>query len=218
MVHLIAELFQSIKEKDNDKAQDLIDNHPSLLLSKDEVGNSPLLTAVYYRAPQIVQMLLTHGTPITIFEAAALGRTESVVNMLQGNTDWMESYSHDGFTLLGLASFFGHKETVSMLLSNGANPNLSSSNDMKVMPLHSAAASKHIDVARLLLEHGANVNAKQQVGWTPLHSAIHNRHAEMIILLLNYGADVHLANDEGLTPIYLAEKAGYSEGSELLQK
>lgn len=37
-------------------------------------------------------------------------------------------------------------------------------------PLHRAAYSNNVDIAKILLQHGANVNARTEFEWTPLHS------------------------------------------------
>jgi ankyrin repeat protein/catechol 2,3-dioxygenase-like lactoylglutathione lyase family enzyme len=63
-----------------------------------------------------------------------------------------------------------------------------------IMALH--AAARHPEVVRLLIEHGADVNARD-VGdnATPLHVAASNRVVESVRLLLDAGADVHGSGD-----------------------
>ena len=60
------------------------------------------------------------------------------------------------------------------------------------MPLHSAAATGDPDVryelAKLLLEHGAEPNARQQDGFTPLMAADQHGDDRLRSLLLEYGA------------------------------
>ena len=76
------------------------------------------------------------------------------------------------------------------------------------MPLHSAVAGGHLEIARALLEHEAQVNAAQAGGFTPLHGAAQNGQVEMVRLLLDYGADVNLRNKDGKTPLDLARAPG----------
>ena len=52
------------------------------------------------------------------------------------------------------------------------------------MPLHIAAACKNVDVARVLLENGANVNARMQAGVTALHIAADNWYDNIQRLLI----------------------------------
>ena len=84
-------------------------------------------------------------------------------------------------------------------------------NATKVMPLHSAASSRNLAAARVLLERGAPVNARQQGGWVPIHAAAQNGDADMIDLLLAHGADSEIANDEGKTPAMVAKDKGHSQ-------
>jgi ankyrin repeat protein len=53
-----------------------------------------------------------------------------------------------------------------------------------------AALSGHKATARLLLDHGAGIEAKNESGLTPLHSAAWKGHEITVRLLLNYGANI----------------------------
>ena len=61
-------------------------------------------------------------------------------------------------------------------------------------PLHAASYRGHLDVARLLLDHGADVNTKNEHENTPLRSAYSaGPHVEVMRLLLDHGADVNVS-------------------------
>jgi ankyrin repeat protein len=60
--------------------------------------------------------------------------------------------------------------------------------------LHRAASSNSVDVARLLIEHGANVNVISKRGYTPLHRAALSNSVDVARLLLERGANVHALN------------------------
>ena len=96
--------------------------------------------------------------------------------------------------------------------------NAASKNRMRVMPLHSAVAGRHIGVTRSLLDAGAHVNAKQADGFTPLHEAVQNGQAEMVELLLAHGANINLEQDDGKTPLAAALEAGHAEVADLLRQ
>ena len=55
-------------------------------------------------------------------------------------------------------------------------------------PLHEAALNGDIEFARLLLEHGADVNAKMKDGKTPLTFAVEGGQTEMASFLRERGA------------------------------
>ena len=65
---------------------------------------------------------------------------------------------------------------------------------------------KDCSVLRLLLERGADVNARTKVGSTPLHMASSRGALEIVRLLLEYGADVEAKDDDGQTAIHLVCK------------
>lgn len=70
--------------------------------------------------------------------------------------------------------------------------------------LHEAAMYGHLALAQLLLDYGANVNARTTTGITPLHEAVYHNHSVIVELLLAYGANVNPHLDNGLTPLHWA--------------
>ena len=153
---------------------------------------SELLQAVYRGDEKRVEELLAGDPELDVFEAAAVGRTDRLRELLDAEPDLANAWAGDGFQPLGLASFFGHVEAARLLVERGAEVNSASRNDMKVMPLHSAAATgdpeARIELAKLLLEHGADPNARQQDDFTPLMAAEHNGDERLRRLLVESGA------------------------------
>jgi ankyrin repeat protein len=218
MNNVTGELFEAIKSHDLIRFQQLVRQAPESLEAKDERGNSPLLLAAYYGAKDIVAFILEFGGRANLFEAAAVGLSTRVIFLLIEEPGALNQFSHDGFTVLGLASFFGHLSIVEFALEHGAQVNLPSNNKMQVMPLHSAAAHRHLAIAKRLLDAGAEVNAKQHGGWTPLHSAVQNKQIALVELLLERGADPKLSDDAGLTALAIAQTAADEKCIALLRK
>src|SRR5208282_2571993 len=55
---------------------------------------------------------------------------------------------------------------------------------LRELACYSAASARNLEAARLLLEHGAPVNARQQGGWVPIHAAAQNGDSALVELLL----------------------------------
>lgn len=64
------------------------------------------------------------------------------------------------------------------------------------------------NVARLLLDCGADINTQNDEGQTPLHTATGMERIEVIRVLLERGADVGAEDKRGRTPFALAKKGG----------
>lgn len=66
--------------------------------------------------------------------------------------------------------------------------------------LHLAALRGDYHAVEILLDAGAQVNARGDMGNTPLHLAAKGGHREVFALLLKHGADTGLVNEFGSTP------------------
>ena len=75
-------------------------------------------------------------------------------------------------------------------------------------PLHLAALWGERHAARLLLDAGADVNAKGDMGASPLYFAVMNGQVQVAELLLGHGADADAVNELGFSPRTLAHRRG----------
>ena len=216
------DLLEAVKAGDVNRVNELLAGDPTLVNARDASGNSAILLAIYYGRKQVEEILLAHGVELDLFEAAAAGALDRVKTIVDEDVDvsadLVNTFAPDGFTALGLAAFFGHEDVAAYLLSRGAQVNTASHNRMRVMPLHSAVAGRHIGIARLLLEAGADVNAKQADGFVPLHGAAQNGQVEMIELLMEHGANVNTPDDDGKTALAYALDEGHVEAANLLRR
>ena len=211
------DVFDAIKTGNAGRLKALLGEDRSLASSRDEVGVSALLHATYRCHQDMVVLLLACRPHLDIFEAAALGRGQVVEARLDEDPASAAAFSADGFTALHLAAFFAHPDVVSLLLEHGADPRAVAKNLSMVTPLHSAAAGRNIEAARLLLREAVDVNARQQGGWTALHAAALHGDADLARLLLARGASAQAVSDDGKTAIELALDKGHTEIVDLLR-
>jgi uncharacterized protein len=212
----MADIFEAIRSGDKVEVERLIRKNPSVAVTRNEQGVSAVLFARYMFKLDILDALLATGPELDVFEAAALGRTERVAELLDADAALAGGFARDGFTALQLASFFGHPETARLLLARGAEVNAVARNGMAIMPLHAAVAGKHHEVVEALLAAGANVNARQEGGWTPLHEAGQHGDRRLVDMLLAAGADPSLGREGGETPADTAAAHGHTEIADLL--
>ena len=209
-------LEEYIASADLDKLGELLAQDPALAKTKTSQQVSPLMLSCYYKKPEVTALLLKYVEDISLFEASAAGKFDVVAHLLYTHPDSVNDHAEDGFTPLGLASYFGQFEVARYLVLKGADVNLPSDNGFRVFPIHSAAAGSYNDIARMLIENGANVNVKQQAGATPLHSAAQNGNLELLILLLENGAETDVRMEGGKLPADLAMEKGFTEIAEIL--
>lgn len=203
------DVFEAISSGDVERLRTVVATDASVAGTRNEQGVSALLMTLYHRHDDMTGVLLEAGAPVDVFEAAALGRTDRVREQITQDSSLSEARSADGFTALHLSAFFGHPETSRLLVERGAVVAAVSLNDMKVQPLHSAAASGSAEIVTLLLEAGAPANARQQGGFTALHAAAMRDRRDMARALLRFGADPHQLTGDGKSAFQLAEAQGY---------
>jgi ankyrin repeat protein len=88
-----------------------------------------------------------------------------------------------------------------MLLAKSAQTNVNVQNQLGETPLMLAAINNQLDLAKVLITRGADVNRE---GWTPLHYAASKGHREMMRLLLENDAYIDSESANGTTPLMMA--------------
>jgi ankyrin repeat protein len=85
-------------------------------------------------------------------------------------------------------------------------------------PLHRAVRNRSVEVVRLLLQCGANVNEEDESGWTALHfvSDRFGGSLEIAFALLDCGADMHARTNLDMTPLEMALNNGHHDIVQLL--
>ena len=201
-----AEVIEAIQKGDGARVAALLDEDRSLLGAKSG-SISAIMLAVYHGHPEIAQLFVKHGAKVSFPEACALG-DEGAMQILDRDASVLNAYSEDGYPSLGLAVFFRHPELARKLIERGADVNAAAKNPQRVAPVHAAATVQDRATMRLLLERGADANAKQQMGFTPFHSAASHGDVETAKLLMDFGADPGARTEDGKNALDIAEKSG----------
>ena len=84
--------------------------------------------------------------------------------------------------------------------------------------LHWAARHNDTAIMKELLASGADVNAKDDIGWTPLHRAAWSDSVEAARILIANGADIKVKSKRGDTPLDTATEYGGKGVAKLLIK
>jgi len=159
---------------------------------------SDALRALYEGDRERAEGLLPPDDRLSVFEAAAFGRTERLAAILSEDPSRARALSEDGFTALHLAVFADQAKAARLLLDRGADVDaLSTGSIARVPPLGTAVFVRSQKLARLLLDAGADVNRQGAGGYTALHSAARSGDAELVELLLARGADRGLRASDG---------------------
>jgi ankyrin repeat protein len=148
---------------------------------------------------------------ITPLASAVLGDHQTIVtNLLQNKAD-PNIRNSDGSTAFW--NGFGRPGATNLIpmLESGADPN--QTNGGGYSPLMGVvesgsflSSSDRVAVAKLLIEKGADVNARRPDGITALHLAASYQRPELIQLLLANKADVNVADQNGRTPLEFAKE------------
>jgi len=234
---LASELNNAVLAFDKDRV--------AFLLSKgadvnklDDQGYAPLQTAVRNRNSDLAEMLLKAGADPNLPDSDgvtplvhAINRNHvPSINLLVEHGADIDKLDREGYTPLEVAIGEDKLFAARALIEAGANVN-SGNGTQKVTPLmliasqlapqaratHLAAGPTPVDIARDLIEKGADVNAQSASGVTPLMVAAGHNNGPMIGLLLAKGAKPATKNNVGKTALDIAHDARNDVAATALQ-
>jgi len=212
----MSELTDAIQAGDAARVSALVDADPAVLTVLER-NTTPVLLAIYHGKPDIARLLVARGAPVSFAESCALGDTARAKLMFANDPPLLHTRSADGYPPVGLAIFFGHGALARWLIEHGADVNAAADNPQRVTPAHAAAATCDHETMRLLLQRGADPNARQQMDYTPLHGAASRGDVEMAQLLVAHGADRNAKASDGMTAADVARKYGKGEFAEWIE-
>ncbi len=206
------EIRVAVREGTPGRVSSLLSTWPELLEARDVNGMTPLFLAVSNGQPEIVRLLLDSGADMHAanrfgampFHQAAYAGHRRIVEMLLERGEKVDVKDGDDRTALHLTAWNDRQEIALLLIEKGARVDMGDSAGKGATPLHYAAALGSADVARILLEHCANIDAMAMEGATPLHLAVSREKPKLVRLLLAYNAEVKRKDADGRTAIDLA--------------
>ncbi|HUP46199.1 MAG TPA: ankyrin repeat domain-containing protein [Thermoanaerobaculia bacterium] len=206
----MSDFLDAVKGGDASAVRAFLDRDGSLA-GQGENGVSPVMLALYHGRRDIARLLIERGAALSFHDACAAGENDRARAMLREDPSLLDRRAPDGYPPLGLAIFFGNRELATLLIAEGADVNAAADNPQRVAPVHAAAAVRDHEILRLLLDRGADPDARQQMDYTPLHTAASRGDREMAELLLARGADRGAIGSDGMTVAGLAAKYGQHE-------
>ncbi|SRR5579875_1538873 len=137
-----------------------------------------------------------------LHDAAMAGEAELAAALIRLGAD-PDAKEPEGHTPLYYASTGA---VAHVLLAAGANVDVTSG-PTRGTPLHQAARRGRAEVAAALLDHRANIEARDVKGQTPLRRAVNCRQLPVVRLLMQRGADPHSEDNRRVTPLDVARTA-----------
>lgn len=200
----------------------------------DGQGWTPLQSAARQRRDRMIKLLIELGADVNVGDPTPLvaavmrDHVPSIKALIEHGAD-MEKPGQEDFKPLPLAIAEDKYEAAKVLMEAGANVNSFSGAD-ELTPLMIAAgqtapaegamflpgSARPTDIARGMLDRGANVNAQSKNGVTALMIAATHNNPPMIGMLIDAGADVTLKNSLGQTAADVAEKNGNLEAQQAI--
>jgi ankyrin repeat protein len=160
-------------------------------------------------------------SPTAIFELIEKGNKSSkAIEQLLKQGVSPDSKGKWGWTLLHLACWKGYYNLVELLLDYKAHVNEKSPElgNTPLITLSYAPINKNdkIEIAQLLLRHGAEPDAQNNDGRTALFEAAAHGQTELAQLLIDHDATINIQDAKGSTPLHEATLNGYTSTVELL--
>lgn len=184
--------------------------------SAPTVPERKLLSASRDGDKETIESLLAEGARANVADekgktalmvAAENGHKQSVMLLLEAKAD-VNARDRLGNSALHHASQNGNSDIIRLLI-NTAEASVNVRNKFGQTPLHWAVRRARIEAAIDLVDSKADINAKDEDGFSPMHSAAHD--SGMVNFLIAAGAKLNAQDKHGRTPLHIAAAIGAAD-------
>ncbi|CAG0890601.1 unnamed protein product, partial [Cyprideis torosa] len=170
------------------KCAELLVNAGANVSVCDGESNTPFLLAARQNHPAILRLLASKGADTTV--------TNDI-----------------GLSAVHMAAMLGHESALTCLIDLGAPLDVAEKTSQlvqnKFVPFHYACVESQLGCAKILLQAGIDINARDRMGRTALHLSSYKGLESSVQLLLDRRALVDCKDETGSTPLYFACSTGH---------
>ncbi|KAM9853988.1 protein phosphatase 1 regulatory subunit 12A [Aulostomus maculatus] len=197
-------LHQACIDENAEMVQFLVENG-SAVNTGDNEGWTPLHAAASCGFIQIAKYLIEHGAHVGAVNS------EGELPLDVATEDAMERLLKGEIKKQGIDVDKARKEEERIMLQDAmavlaGGGTLTPHPNTKATALHVAAAKGYIEVLKVLLQCGVDVDSKDIDGWTAMHAAAHWGQEEVCTLLAENMCDMSAVNNVGQTPLDVADE------------
>lgn len=208
-------LHYSVKSGFRNVVEFLINRHAKVNASGEE-GKTSLHHAAQHAHQRVAQLLIAQGANLNPKESAgdtplhcAAGSesaTEDMIKLLVSEGADVNAKNKQGHTPTDLAAKHPRTGIAGLLVEKGG----------VVSATYSAARIGSVSQLKRLLTQGADIDAKDEEGWTALNAAAYEGYTNIVKLLISEGAKVRLPTAMKWTPLHSAAWSGHKDIAEAL--
>ncbi len=180
--------FTTVAHFDFEKVKQLQKLCPALVMARATWDELAIEAAAHMGLTPMAQFLADRGASVSTCTATLLGAQSLVKRLVTEDRGCLRERGAHDIGLLAYTAYGNQQvEIAEFLLGAGADVH---SRSLGQTTLHIAAGKGHLDLARLFLDHGADVNAVAKVRGapvTPLAFAVQAKHEKMAELLKERG-------------------------------
>lgn len=180
----------------------------------EDKGATPLFVASASDNEEMIRVLVKHGAKVnfqnkqgvTALQTAVVNENVNAVKVLIELGADVNLENEIGYTALHLGAEGDEVEIVRMLIEAGANLHVMEGVEGGT-PLHrvvSNQAQGNVEIAKLLISYGADVNFQNEEQNAPLHWACGNNKLTLVKIFVELGADVNIRGGQDTTPLIWA--------------